>query len=97
MAALATCLKINGGNEQSSHAGVKLPPSDIAHVPLMMKNITHGGIVVVSGALGVQVQTILKMGIPTHGTDDAPIATAVCTDTNIDHAYFRAYLIGISL
>ena len=68
-AALATCLEINGGNEQSSHAGVKLPPRNIAYVPLMMKNITHGGIVVVSGALGVQVQTVLKMGIPVHGTE----------------------------
>ena len=95
--ALATCLKIDGGNEQSSHAGVKLPPSNIAYIPLMTKNITHGGIVVVSRALEVQVQTVLKMGIPAHGTDDAPIATAVCTDTNINHTHFRAHLIGISL
>ena len=93
---MATCLEIDGGNEQSSHAGVKLPPSDIAHVPLMTKNITHGGIIVVGGALGVQVQTVLKMGIPAHGTDDAPITTAVCTDTDIDHAHFRAHPIGVS-
>jgi len=63
----------------------------------MTKNITHGGIVIVGRALGVQVQTVLKMGIPTHGTDDAPIAMVVCTNTDINHAHFHAHPIGISL
>jgi len=63
----------------------------------MTKNITHGGIIIVGRALGVQVQIVLKMGIPTHGTDDAPIATVVCTDTDIDHTHFRAHPIGVSL
>jgi len=71
--------------------GATLPPSGIARVPLMTKNITHGGIVVVGGALGVPVQMVLMMGIPTHGTNGAPIATAVRADTGIDHAHFRAH------
>jgi len=72
-------------------ARATLPPSDIAHVLLMTKNITHGDIVIVGGALGVQVQTVLMMGIPAHGTNDAPIATAAHADTGIDHAHFRAH------
>jgi len=71
--------------------GATLPPSDIARVPLMMKNTARGGIVIVGGALGVRVRTVLMMGIPAHGTNDAPIATAVHADTGIDHAHFRAH------
>jgi hypothetical protein len=72
-------------------AGGTLPPSDIAPVPLMTKNITHGGIVVVGGAPGVRVQTDLKMGIPAHGTNGAPIATVVRVDTDIEPAHLRTH------
>jgi hypothetical protein len=34
---------------------------------------------------------VLMMGIPMHGTNGAPIATAVRVDTGIDHAHLRAH------
>src|SRR5260221_14367801 len=73
--------------------GATLPPNGIARVPLMTKDITHGGIVVVGGALGVpvQMQMVLMMGIPTHGTNGAPIATAVRGHTGTDHAPLSAH------